>query len=205
MDASPLQSSPIVSKASLWLRPNSRVAHPYPWSDKGSGRGESRPHSPSSLSKRFQSGEGEGEGEGAGDHSRTEKSRQGNLGSHPAASDPPDRTDIILSVRPLTSCPLAARPLVLDRQLPSRGHRDSTRNLCSGRAWNRPPFIKVHRGPTGNTRSRMTHYCSHMPTLTRISNKAAPTTPEVVGTSAIQRGSLASSGPALQNAPVCRP
>ena len=84
MDASPPQSSPIVSKASLSPRPNSHIAHPYPRSDKGGERGESRPHSPSSLSKRFQSGEGEGEG--AGDHSRTEKSRQGNLGSHPASA-----------------------------------------------------------------------------------------------------------------------
>ena len=83
---------------------------------------------------------------------------------------PPDHSDILLSVRPLNRCPLAGC------QLPSRGHRDPTRNLRSGRAWNRPPFIKVRRGPTGNTRSSITHYCSHMPTLTRIGNKAAPTT-----------------------------
>ena len=47
MDASPPQSSPIVSKALLSPRPNSHIAHPYPRSDKGSERGESRPHSPS--------------------------------------------------------------------------------------------------------------------------------------------------------------
>ena len=92
--------------------------------------GESRPHSPSSLSKHFQSGEGEGEG--AGDHSRIEKSRQGNLGSHPASEGvPPDCTDILLSVGPLTRCPLAARPHgpgghLPFRHLPSCGHRDST-------------------------------------------------------------------------------
>ena len=68
MDASPPQSSPIPSKALLSPRPNSHIAHPYLPSDKGGERGESRPHSPSSLSKRFLSGEGEGEG--AGDHSR---------------------------------------------------------------------------------------------------------------------------------------
>ena len=93
-----------------------------------------------------------------------------------ATCGPPDRTDILLSVRSLTHCPLATRPIGLGRQLPSRGHRDPTRNLCSGRAWNRPPFIKVCRGPTVNTRSSMTRYCSHMPTLTHIGNKAAPTT-----------------------------
>ena len=93
-----------------------------------------------------------------------------------ATCGPLDRTDILLSVRPLTRCPLDARPLGPGRQLSSRGHRDSTRDLRSGRAWNRTPFIKVRRGPTGNTRSSMTHYCSHMPTLTRIGNKAAPTT-----------------------------
>ena len=92
-----------------------------------------------------------------------------------ATCGPPDLTDILLSVRPLTHCPLAARSLRLGRQLPSCGHGDFTRNLCSGRAWNRP-FIKVRRGPTGNTCSPMTHYCSHMPTLTRIGNKVAPTT-----------------------------
>ena len=82
MDASPPQSSPIPSKALLSPRPNRHIAHPYPRSDKG----ECRPHSPSSLSKRFLSGEGEGEG--AGELSRTEKSRQGNLGSHPASAGP---------------------------------------------------------------------------------------------------------------------
>ena len=129
MDASPPQSSPISSKSLLSPRPNSHIAHPYPRSDKGGERGESHPHSPSSLSIRFLSGEGEGEG--ADDHSWTEKSRQGNLGSHPA-STAPDRTDILLSVRSLTRCPLAARPLRPGRQLPSRGHRDPTRNLRMG-------------------------------------------------------------------------
>ena len=174
MDASPPQSSPMPSKALLSPRPNSHIAHTYLWSDKGGERGESHPHSPSSLSKRFLSRKGKGEG--AGDHSRTEKSRQGNLGSHSASAGPPDHTDILLSVRSLTCCPLATRPLGPGRQLPSLGHRDPTRNLLSGRAWNRPPFIKVRRGPTGNTRSSMTRYCSHMPTLTRIGNKAVPTT-----------------------------
>ena len=70
-------------------------------------------------------------------------------------------------MRSLTCCPLATRPLRPGRQLNSRGHRDSTRNLRSGREWNRPPFIKVRRGSTGNTRSSVTCYCSHMPTLTR--------------------------------------
>ena len=117
----------------------------------------------------------------------------------------PIRTDILLSVRPLTRCPLAARPLGLGRQLPSRGHCNSTRNLRSGRAWNRPPFIKVRHSPTGNTCSPMTHYCSHMPTLTRIGNKAAPTTTRGCGNLCLQSGSLASAGPILQNSPVCRP
>ena len=87
------------------------------------------------------------------------------------ACGPLDHTDILLSVRSLTRCPLVARPLE-----PFRGHRNPTRNLCSGRAWNRPPFIKVCSGPTRNTRSSMTHYPSHMPTLTRSGNKAAPMT-----------------------------
>ena len=104
MDASPLQSSPILSKALLSPMPNSHIAHPYPRSDKGGERGESRPHSPSSLSKCFQSREGEGKG--AGDHSQTEKSRQGT--SVPILP-PRDRTDILLSVRPLTrSGPIAS-------------------------------------------------------------------------------------------------
>ena len=96
-------------------------------------------------------------------------------------SGPPDRTDILLSVRSLIRCPLAARPLGPGRQLPSHGHRDPTRNFFSGRSWIRPPFIKVRRGPTGNTCSPMTHYCSHMPTLTCIGNKAAPTTARGLG------------------------
>ena len=83
---------------------------------------------------------------------------------------PPDRINILLSVRSLISCSLAAR------QLPYRGHRNPTHNLCSGRAGNRPPFIKVRRGPMGNIRSPTTRYRSHMPTLTRRGNKAAPTT-----------------------------
>ena len=144
MEVTPPLPSPIATRASLSPRPNSHDPHSYTRSDNWSERGESHPHSPSSLSKRFQSGEGKGEE--AGDHSRTEKSRQGNLGSHPA---PVGCTDILLSVTPLSRCLLAARPLGLGRQLPSRGHRDSTRNLRSGRAWNRPPFIKVPHGPTG--------------------------------------------------------
>ena len=140
MDANPPQSSPIPSKALLSPRPNSHIAHPYPQSDKGGEIGKSRPHSPSKcfLSR-------EGEGEGAGELSLTEKSWQGNLGSHPASAG---RISILLSVRSLTSCPLAARPLGPARQLPSRGHRDPTCNLRSGRARNRPPFIKVCHGPT---------------------------------------------------------
>ena len=148
-------------------RPNCRAAHPYPRSDRGGEIGESRPYSPATLSKRFLSGEDEGEG--AGELSQTEKLRQGNLSSHPAPAGPPDRSNIFLSMRALTSCPLAAR------QLPYRGLRDPTRNLCSGRAGNRPPFIKVRRDPTGNFRSPTTRYSSHMPTLTRNGNKAAPT------------------------------
>ena len=149
MDASPPQSSPIPFKALLSPRPNSHIAHPYPRSDKGGEIGESRPHSPSSLSKRF------------------------------------------------LSCPLAAR------QLPYRGHCDPTRNFRSGRAGNRPPFIKVRRCPTGNIRSPTTRYRSHMTTLTRSGNKAAPRPRSVAGTSAIQCGPLANAGSALQSSPVC--
>ena len=111
MEATPPQPSPIATRASFSPRPNSHNPHSYLRSDNWSERGESRPHSPASLSKRFQSGEGKGEG--AGDHSRTEKSRQGNLGSHPASAGSvpilpqPDRTDILLSVTPLTRWPLA--------------------------------------------------------------------------------------------------
>ena len=83
---------------------------------------------------------------------------------------PPDRSNIFLLMRALTSCPLAAR------QLPYRGLRNPTRKLRSGRAGNRPPFIKVRRGHTGNFHSPTTRYCSHMPTLTHNGNKAAPTT-----------------------------
>ena len=93
-----------------------------------------------------------------------------------AACGPPDRNNIFLSMRALTSCPLAARPLGPARQLPYRGLSDPTRKLRSGRTGNKPPFIKVRRGPTGNFRSPTTRYRSHMLTLTRIGNKAAPTT-----------------------------
>ena len=133
MEATPPIPSPIATRASLSPRPNSHDPQSYPRSDNWSERGKSCPHSPFSLFKRFQSREG------AGDHSRTEKSRQGNLGSHLA---PASRTDILLSVTPL-----AARPLGFGRQLPSRGHRDSTRNLRSGRAWNRPALSRCAAVP----------------------------------------------------------
>ena len=196
MEATPPQPSPIASRASLSPRPNSHNPHSDPRSDNWSERGESRPLSPTSLSKRFQGGEGKGEG--AGDHSRTEKSRQGNLGSHPASAGclRPAGPHRYSPVRD-TAHPLAARPLGLGRQLPSRGHRDATRNLRSGRAWNRPTFIKVCRSPNRNARSPMTHYGSHMLTLTRIGNKADPWPPAVAGTPVIPRGSLAVAGPAL--------
>ena len=163
--ASPPQSSPITSKALPSSRPSSLATHPYPRSDREGEVGEGCPHSPTTLSKRFLSGEGEGEG--AGELSQTGKLRQGNLGSHPA---PAGRSNISMSMRALTSCPLAAR------QPPYRGLCDPTRKLRSGRAGNRPPFIKVRRGPTGNFRSPTTHYRSHMSKLTRYGNKAAPTT-----------------------------
>ena len=96
-----------------------------------------------------------------------------------AACGPPDRRNISTSMRALTSCPLAARPLGPTHQPPYRGLRNPTRKLRSGRAGNRPPFIKVRRGPTGSFRSPTTHYHSHMPTRTRNGNKAAPTTTPV--------------------------
>ena len=111
--------------------------------------------------------------EGAGDRSRAERSRQGNSGSFSAAAD---RTKTLLPVRPLTSCPLPARPLGHGRPLPACGHRNATHNLRSGRAWNRHHSTKVHLGPTGSTRSPMTSHCSNMPTLMGTGNKAAPTT-----------------------------
>ena len=89
---------------------------------------------------------------------------------------PPDRINIFLSVRALTSCPLAAHPFGPACQLPYRCLRDPTRNLRSGRVGNRPPFIKVCRGSTGNICSPTTRYRSCMPTLTRNGNKAAHTT-----------------------------
>ena len=143
MEATPPQPSSVVSRASLSPRPNRHNPHSYPRVNNWSERGESFPLSPTSLSKRFQSREGKGEG--AGDHSRTEKSRQGNLGSHPAS------VGCLRPAGPHQYSPVrdTACPLGLGRQLPSRSHRDATRNLRSGRAWNRPPFIKVRRGPTG--------------------------------------------------------
>ena len=118
MNASPPQSSPILSQALLSLRPNSHIAHPYPRSDKGSKRGKSRPHSPSPNT--FKAERGQVTTHGQRNHSR------GTLVPilpPRAACCPLDRTDILLSVRPLTRCPLAARPL------PSRSHRDPTYNL----------------------------------------------------------------------------
>ena len=166
--AGPPQSSPITSKALLSPRPNSRAAHPYPRSDRGGEIGKSTSHSPATLSKRFLSGEGEGEG--AGELSQTEKLRQGNLSSHPAPAEPQQYFPVNESAHQLPT----GRSSI--RQLPYCGLRDPTRKLRSGRAGNRPPFIKVRRGPTGNFRSPTTRYRYHITTLTRNGNKAAPTT-----------------------------
>ena len=177
---SPPQSSPIASKALLSPRPNSRAAHPYPRSDRGGEIGESRPHSPTTLSKRFLSGEG------AGELSQTRK--------------------IAAGESQFPSCPAGLQQYFpvneSAHQLPYRGLRDPTRKLRSVRAGNRPLFIKVRRGPTGNFRSPTTRCRSHMPTLTRNGNKAAPMT-SLAGTSAIQRGPRSCAGSALQGSPVC--
>ena len=58
------QSSPITSKALPSPRPNSLATHPYPQSGREGEVGEGRPHSPTTLSKRFLSREDVGEGAG---------------------------------------------------------------------------------------------------------------------------------------------
>ena len=199
MDTVPPQPSPIVYKALLSPRPKGHESHPYPQSDIRGERCESQPLSPPPYSRRLLGGE-EGR-EGAGDRSRAERWRQGNSGSFSAAAD---RTKTLLPARPLTSCPLPARPLGYGRPLPTCGHRNATRNLHSGRAWNRHHSTKVHRGPTGSTRSPMTSHCSSMPTLTRTGNKAAHTIFHDHGNPPMPCGPLAIARPAVQAGPICR-
>ena len=114
MDTVPPQLSPLMCKALLSPRPKGHESPPYPRSNLRGERGESQPLSRPPYSRCLLGGE-EG-GEGADDHSRGERSRQGNSGSFSAAAD---RTKTLLPARqlarsgmvPLSPLAVTAMPL----------------------------------------------------------------------------------------------
>ena len=168
MDTVPPEPSPLMCKALLSPRPKGHESHLYPRSDLRGERGESQPLSPPPYSRRLLGG---GERGQVTAHGQRDHGKGTPVLSLPLRTTcgPLDRTKTLLLARPLTHCPLGyGRPLL------TCSHRNATRNLCSGRAWNRHHSTKVHSSPTGSTYSPMTSHCSSMPTLTHTGNKAAP-------------------------------